>query len=322
MSRIALVGLVLIALVAPARGDERTYRISVSQFVEHPALDAVLQGFQDYLQENGLPAEFRIHNAQANMATAGQIGVQIMGEAPDLILAIATPTAQAVAQAIRKSPHMQATPFLFTAITDPVGAGLVSNLERPGGSITGVSDRLPIDQHMGMVLRFYPALKRLGVIFNAGEANSKTTVKDVQRFAAGRGFIIVPATMAKSSEVYQAAKSLAGRVDAVFIPTDNTVVSSLEAVVKVCIENRLALFCADVDSVKRGAMAAMGFDYYRHGRQTGAMAARILKEGASPADTPVETQRELQLHLNLRSARLMGVVVPPTIRDDADQVYE
>ena len=317
--RIYLVAMAALLLI-PTAAAARSYQISVSQFVEHPALDAVLKGFQDYLAEEGVSATYKVHNAQANMATAGQIGTQIMGEQPDLILAIATPTAQAVAQALKRAPHMKTTPFLFTAITNPVEAGLVNNLQRPGGQITGVSDQLPLDEHMGMVLRFYPALKVLGVLYNAGEANSKSTVQGIRAIGREKGFDVVEATVSKSSDVYQATKSLVGRVDAVFIPTDNTVVSALESAVKVCTEARLALFCADVDSVKRGAVAAMGFDYYQHGRQTGAMAKRIF-EGADPGDMPVESQKNLELHLNLAAARKMGVAVPQAIIDSADKIY-
>jgi putative ABC transport system substrate-binding protein len=174
---------------------------------------------------------------------------------------------------------------------------------------------------MGMVLRFYPELKRLGVLYNAGEANSKSTVQGIRAIGQEKGFEVIEATVSKSSDVYQATKSLVGRVDAVFVPTDNTVVSALESAIKVCTQTQLALFCADVDSVKRGAVAAMGFDYYKHGRQTGAMAQRIF-DGANPGEMPVESQQELELHLNLTSAKQMGVTIPQALLDSADKTYE
>ena len=320
MKKIILLLLILVIFAPLTHAVAETYRISVSQFVEHPALDAVLKGFKDYLKENNISAEFSVHNAQANMATAGQIAGQIMGEDPDLIVAIATPTAQTCAQALKKAPHMQRTPMLFTAVTDPLAAGLVTNLVHPGGNITGVSDLLPVDKHMANVKRFFPDLKALGVIYNAGEANSKATVAQMKKEAEKLGFDVVDATVSKSSEVYQAAKSLLGRADAIFVPTDNTVVSALESAIKVCIQNKMPLLCADVDSVARGAVAAMGFDYYKHGWQTGAMAQRIF-QGAKPADTPVESQKELELHLNLKYAKLMGVNVPQSIVEDADKIY-
>ena len=320
MKRMLLLLAVVVALSPLAGARAETYRISVSQFVEHPALDAVLKGFQDDLKENGVDADYQIHNAQANMATAGQIGSQIMGEKPDLILAIATPSAQTCAQALKKAPHMAKTPMLFSAITDPVGAGLVSNLQAPGANITGVSDMLPLDKHMEMVRMFLPGMKRLGVMYNSGEANSKSSVEMIRRVGEKMDFEVVEATVTKTSEVYQAAKSLVGRVDAVFVPTDNTVVESLESAIKVCDQNDLPLFCADVDSVRRGAVAAMGFDYYKHGRQTGAMARRIFA-GAKPSGTPVEMQEELQLHINLKFAERMNVTVPEKALKMADEVY-
>jgi putative ABC transport system substrate-binding protein len=306
---------------ATASAEERAYRISVSQFVEHPALDAVRQGFQDYMAEKQLKVDYSVHNAQGNMATAGQIAAQVMGESPDLILAIATPTSQAMAQALKKSPRMQRTPFLFTAVTDPVKAGLVKDLHQPGGNTTGVSDLLPVDEHMGLVRAFFPELKHLGVLYNAGEANSKATVEQIREAGQRMGFEVVTATVSKSSDVYQAAGSLVGRVEAIFIPTDNTVVSALESAVKVCIQNQMPLFCADIDSVARGAVAAMGFDYYQHGYQTAAMAEKILA-GADPGEMPVETQKILKLHLNLEFARKMGVLVPDPVLSKADKVYE
>ncbi len=318
--RIALKWVLAFLLLLPLAAQAEPYRISVSQFVEHPALDAVLKGFRDYLADKDVAAVYNVHNAQANMATAGQIAGQIMGEAPDMIVAIATPSAQAVAQALRKAPHMQKTPFLFTAITDPLAAGLVADLNRPGKNTTGVSDRLPLDQHLAMVQRFFPELKRLGVLYNAGEANSKATVAGIRAIGQDRGFEVLEATVSKSSDVYQATQSLIGKVDAIFVPTDNTVVSALESALKVCIQHQVALFCADVDSVKRGAVAAMGFDYYQHGRQTGAMAERIFN-GAAPGTTPVESQKDLELHLNLKFAAQMGVEVPPAIIDAADMIY-
>lgn len=311
----------LLLIAAPLGAvHAKTYQVSVSQFVEHPALDAVLKGFQDYMQDTKLVIKYRVHNAQANMGTANQIASQIMGEKPDLILAIATPSAQTCAQALKKAPHMHKTPMLFTAITDPLGAGLVKDLKHPGGNITGVSDMLPLGQHMQMIKEFIPGFKKLGVMYNSGEANSKSSVKLIREVGSQMGFEVVEATVSKTADVYQAAKSLVGRVDAVFVPTDNTVVEALESAIKVCEQNDLPMFCADVDSVKRGAVAAMGFDYYQHGRQTGAM-AQLVFSGTKPADIAVEYQKVLQLHINLPAAAKMGVKVPQNMQQKADKLY-
>ncbi len=298
-----------------------TVMISVNQFVEHPALDAVLKGFQDYLKENGVQAEYKVHNAQANMGTATQIGQQMIGEKADLLVAIATPSAQATVQALQKAPADLKRPVLFTAVTDPVAAGLVEAFDKPGDYVTGVSDLLPLDKHMQMIMTFKPDIKRLGVLYNAGEANSKAIVATLKELSQSMGFTVAEATAAKTADVYAAAKSLVGRCDAVFIPTDNTIVSSLESVLKVGTQNKLPIFAADVDSVQRGAVAAMGFDYYKHGYQTGAMAKKII-EGASPATLPVEFQQDLQLQINLKAAAAMGVVPPPVLIKEATRLYK
>lgn len=321
MKSIKFISAILLVFILPALALAQSTTISVNQFVEHPALDAVLKGFQDYMQDNKVDVTYHIHNAQANMATANQIGHQIMGESPDLILAIATPSSQACAQALKKAgPRMQKVPMLFSAVTDPLQAGLVTDLKRPGANITGVSDMLPVAKHLAMVNAMMPKLKRLGFLYNAGEVNSKTLVPVFQAEGKKIGCEIVEATVSKSSEVYQAVKSLVGKVDAVFVPTDNTVVSALESAVKVCEQNKLPLFNADVDSVKRGSIAAMGFDYYKHGVQTGALAKRIL-DGADPAVTPVEYQQELQLHINLPAAQKMGLTIPEAMLQKADKIY-
>jgi putative tryptophan/tyrosine transport system substrate-binding protein len=321
MQKIGAAAALLVALLLGQAMLVSAAAISVSQFVEHPALDSVLRGFQDYLQEKGIAAEYTVHNAQANMGTAGQIAQQMIGEKADLLVAIATPSAQSCAQALHKAPAELKRPLLFSAVTDPVAAGLVKDLARPEGGITGVSDLLPIEEHIKMVLAFHGSVSRLGLLYNAGEANSKATVASIKALSERLGFTTVEATAAKTADVFQAAKSLVGRVDAVFIPTDNTIVSALESVLKVGVQNSLPIFAADVDSVKRGAVAAMGFDYYRHGYQTGAMAEKILG-GVKPEDLPVEFQQDLELHINLEASRQMGLTPPEALLQQAAQIYE
>jgi len=295
--------------------------ISVNQFVEHPALDAVLKGLQDYLEENGVSAEYKVHNAQANMGTATQIGQQMIGEKSDLLVAIATPSAQATAQALSKAPADLKRPMLFTAVTDPVAAGLVKAIDAPGEFVTGVSDLLPVEKHLEMITTYMPGIKKLAVLYNAGEANSKAIVASVKELSTKFGFTVVEATAPKTADVYAAAKSLVGRCDAVFIPTDNTIVAALESVIKVGTQNKLPIFAADVDSVERGAVAAMGFDYYKHGYQTGAMAQKIL-EGTPTASLPVEFQKKLQLQINLESAAAMGAPAPEQLVEQASKIYQ
>lgn len=313
--------LAAVAVLASAiNASAAPVRISISQFVEHPALNAVMKGFKDDLQENGVAADYKDYNANGNMGTAGQIATQIAADAPDLIVAIATPCAQASAKAYDKAPQLASTPMLFTAITDPLAAGLVKDYQHPGPNITGVSNQMPMDKHLEMVRRFLPQLKTLGVMYNSGEVNSVSNVKRLKEAAEKMGIAIIDGPVTNSADVFQAAQSLVGKVEAVYVPTDNTVVSALETVIKICEKTRLPLFSADTDSVKRGAIAAMGFDYYQHGRQTGAMARKILA-GTKPADLPVEFQENLTFHINPEAGKRMGLTIEQAILDSADTRY-
>lgn len=303
----------LFVLTTP--GFAKTYVVSFNQIVEHPALDSVRQGIKDSLKEQGFDVTYNDHIAQGNISTANLIARQILGENPDVIVPIATPTAQACAQVTKKKP------VVFAVVSDPVGAGLVQSFEKPGGNVTGTSDMSPVDKQIELAQKFLPNLKTLGVIYNSGEANSVAIVKFLKKEAAARGLAVEEATVSNSAGVYQAAKSLVGKVDAVYIPTDNTVVSAFEAVTKVAVENKLPLFAADTDSVKRGAIAALAVDYYLIGKQTGRMVGKVFK-GAKPADMPVETLDELLIHLNPKSAKAMGVDVPAGVLKNADKIIK
>lgn len=311
---LTVAALCLLAVNAVAAGP---YTVSVTQIVEHPALDAMRQGVADRLRERGVDAAFNVHIAQGNMGTNVQIVSQIKGENPDLVLAIATPGAQAAAQKIKDIP------ILFTGVTDPVSAGLVKDLANSGGgNVTGMSDFSPMDQHVALIREIVPATKTIGVIYNAGEPNSVVLVDKLTEEAGKAGIAVEGASIANSSGVYQAAKSLVGRVDVVYIPTDNTAVSALESAVKVCSQNKLPLIVADVDSVDRGAIAAVAVDYYKMGLQTGDMAYRILVEGAAPGDMPVEFLEDLNLHVNKKAAVAMGVTLPESTIARAAKVVE
>ncbi|MEO0459146.1 MAG: ABC transporter substrate-binding protein [Cyanobacteria bacterium P01_A01_bin.114] len=294
--------------------------IAVTQIVEHPALDAVRDGVQDELAEagykDGESLKWAWETAQGQPATASQIAQKFIGERPDVIVAIATPSAQAVVAA------NQDTPVVFSAVTDPVGAELVTDMDAPGGLVTGVSDLSPIDQHMALITEVLPEAQTLGVIYNAGEANSVSLVELIQQEAPGQGFDnVIEATISSSADVATAADSLVGRVDVIYIPTDNTVVSALESVLKVGAENQIPVFAGDTDSVERGAIAGISFDYYDVGRQTGEVVLRIL-DGEDPGTIPVETVQSLELAVNPAAAEAMGVTLPEAVTSRADQVIE
>jgi len=306
-----------ILLLATTAFAGKTYTISVTQIVEHPALDAMRNGVADRLKEKGIDADFNVHIAQGNPATNVQIISQIMGEQPDLVLAIATPGAQAAAQKIHDRP------IVFTGVTDPVSAGLVKDLNNTDGkNITGMSDFSPMDKHVELIKEIVPSVRSIGVIYNAGEPNSVVLVTKLKEEAAKAGLNVEEATIANSSGVYQAAKSLVGRADVIYIPTDNTVVSALESAVKVCTQNQLPLIVGDVDSVTRGAIAAVAVDYYKMGLQTGDMVAKILVNGTKAGDMPIEFLNDLNLHVNKKAAASMGVTLPEATVKRAAKVIE
>lgn len=313
-----LIGASLLAAASLVQADDPRV-VAITQIVEHPALDAAHQGVKDELAERGYREGENLRlmheSAQGNSAIASQIARKFVGESPDIIVAIATPSAQTVAAAARN------VPVVFSAVTDPVAAKLVKSWEAPGGNVTGVSDMLPIDKHLDMLQRAVPDAKRIGTVYNPGEANAAALIDLLEERLQARGLELVKGAATKTSEVLGAARSLVGKADAIYLTTDNTVVSAAEAVISVGERAKIPVFAADTATVARGAVAAMGFDYYNHGRQTGAMVARIL-EGAKPADIPVETMEELDLFVNPEAAERMGITLPEDLIQDAKEVVK
>lgn len=291
--------------------------VAITQIVEHPALDAVRKGVKDvlaeagYVEGNGL--KWSYESAQGNAATAAQIAKKFVGDAPDVIVAIATPSAQTVVA------NTKTIPVVFSAVTDPVGAKLVSDAMHPGANVTGVTDMTPIAAHMALVKRVVPTAKRLGVITNPGEANSVSLVALIEAEAPKVGMSVTIAAATKSGDVLAAARSLVGKVDAIYIPTDNTVVSAFEAVVKVGNDASIPVLAGDTDSVKRGAVAAAGFNYYDIGRQTGHMVVKILK-GSKPGAMAVEGVAKSELYVNLAAAKAQGVTLSDALIGEAKEV--
>jgi len=311
-----LIPLLLLTLLAIGR-PAWAVKISVNQFVEHPALDSSVQGFKDALADEGFKdAVFTIHVAQANTATVLQIVSQILGEKPDLVLAVATPSAQATAQKIKDIP------VLFTAVTDPLNARLVDSMERPGHNVTGTTDMSPIEAQVALIREIHPQAKTMGVIYNAGEANSVVLVGLLKTAAAKNGFELKEAVTPNTAGVYQAAKSLVGGVDVIYLPTDNTVISSQDSVVKICLENKIPLYPGEADAVRKGGVASLAISYYELGRQTGVQAARILRGEARPADMPVETLKETTLVVNLPFAESLGLSLPQSVLERAQETIK
>lgn len=293
---------------------EQTYSIGVTQIVSHPSLDAALDGFQAALSDAGLDVEYDEQNAQGDQATATSIAGTFGTAGHDLILAIATPTAQATAQAITD------VPILITAVTDPLEAGLVDSWESPGGNLTGTSDLNPVQEQLELLTEIAPDAQTVGIVYSSGEVNSEIQVELAREAAEDLGLTIEVATVTNSSEVQQAADSL--DVDAFYVPTDNTVVSGFEALLQVAESSSVPVIGAEGDTVERGAVGTYGIDYEQLGYQTGEMAVRVLVEGADPAEMPIETQTELTLIVNRAAAERQGVELSEDLLERADTVLE
>jgi len=301
---------------------EKVYKVGITQIVTHPALDANRQGFIDQMAEEGFiegeNIEYDYSNPEGDMSVAATIAQKFVSEKVDLILSIATPTTQACAQATEGT----GIPVVFGAMTDPVAAGVVASWDKPGGNVTGISDWADVGTQVKLVVDIVPNVKKLGTIYNAGEVNSVVQIDELKKAAPDLGITeIVEATVATSADVLAAAQSLMGRVDAIWVPTDNTVVSAFEAVVKVCEDNQIPLFAADTATVERGAIGTPGIDYYFLGRESGKIAARVLK-GEDPANIAIKKCDMTDLYLNPSAAERMGVTIPDAILKKATNIVE
>ncbi len=288
--------------------SEKSYTIGVTQIVEHPSLDAAFEGFKKALEESGFKegdnVTYDVQNAQNDMNNSNTIAQNLVGDEVDLIFANSTPSAQSALNATSDIP------IIFTSVTDPVGAKLVEDFDKPGENITGTTDTHPeaIPKTIDFIANEFDA-KNVGLIYNAGEQNSVAQVDIVKEAMDGTGMKAVEKSVSTSAEVKQAAEALVGKVDVIYIVTDNTVVSALESVISVANDKDIPLFAGEFDSVSRGAFAAYGFDYKDIGYEAGQMAAKILKGEATTADIPVQYPQNLKLKMNKSAAEEMGIEV-------------
>lgn len=303
---------------AGATAAGASVEIGITQIVSHTSLDAAREGFKAALADNGYVEGENVtydeQNAQGDQATATSIANKFAADGKDLVLAIATPTAQAAAQVITDIP------ILITAVTEPAEAGLVDSWEAPGGNITGTSDLNAVEEQFGLIKELAPDATTVGIVYSSGEVNSEVQVKLAKAAADKLGLTIKEATITTSGEVQQAANSL--DVDAFYVPTDNNVVAALDALIQVAEAKQVPVVVGEGDSVANGGIATYGFDYEQLGYQTGLMAVKILDEGADPATMPIEKPTDLQLYVNPAAAERMGVTIPQDLLDSADVVIK
>jgi putative ABC transport system substrate-binding protein len=319
---LSIIIVVLMSVVAFAQ-EKKMVRIGVTQIVSHPALDADQKGFENALSGSGFKEGVNVtydrQNAQGDMNKANTIAQKFINDKVDLIHAIATPTTQAVVKITKDIP------VVFSSITDPINAGIVPKDSAPGKktgtNVTGVSDRWPVFRQMEMYAKIVPKAKQWGTIYNAGEANSVVHIQEMREAAKKLGLQLVEVNITDRSEVARAINSLVGKVQAIAISSDNTAISAVDTIVKVCNEKKIAFFAGDVDSVPKGAIAAYGLDYFLVGYSAGKKAVMALK-GLKPGEIPWGPMEKFSLVINQSAAKMQGVTIPPDILAKADKVLK
>ncbi|MCQ1057395.1 ABC transporter substrate-binding protein [Photobacterium sp. DNB23_23_1] len=292
-------------------------KVAVSQIVEHPALDAARNGLLDGLKQKGYVEgenlEFSYQTAQGNPAIAVQIAKQFVGERPDVLVGIATPTAQALAASTRSIP------VVFTAVTDPVGAKLVKDMQKPTRNVTGLSDLSPVAQHVALMQELLPEMKTIGVVFNPGEANAVALVQLLRAAAEDKGLTVVEGTALKSADVQSAAQIVASKADVIYAPTDNTVASAIDGLVNAGNQANTPIVGASTTYIENGALAALGFDYYQVGVQTAEYVDALLK-GKKISELPVKVAKGSDLALNQKAADKLGFTFPAAVLERASSI--
>lgn len=290
--------------------QNKVYKIGISKLLAHPALDAIEEGIKDYLDSTDYAFEYDVQNANGEVTAASQIAQVFKDEGTDLNIGIATPTAQALANVCVD------TPLIYSSVTDPTAAGLVG---KGMENIAGVSDMVPVAAHLSLILQIVPELESLGMVYTSGEANGIVLMEAMKAAAEDEGVDLITASVANSSEVRMAAESIIDRVDAVYVATDNTVISAITALSDVCMAHRIPLFSADTtSSYGTDVLLAGGFDYYASGLLTGEIVERYL-EGENLEDIGVVylDQESLEIYLNMDVASALGLTIPETIADSA-----
>lgn len=310
------------AMAVPAMADEESVTIGISQFAEHGSLDNCREGFLEGLKEAGyeegknLTIEYQ--NAQADTGNAATIADSFVNKKVDLICAIATPSAMSAYNSAMDAD----IPVIYTAVSDPAGAGLVNEDGTNVGNITGTSDKLPVTEQMALIRELMPDAKKIGILYTTSEANSVSTIQEYKDHAEEYGFEIVDTGINTIADVEMAAKDLASKVDCISNLTDNTVVSALQTVLAAANDAKIPVFGSEVEQVKNGCVAAVGIDYVALGKQTGEMAAKVLKGEATAAETHFEICEGGNVYVNTEAAGNIDFTISDDVLDEAAEVYE
>lgn len=300
---------------------EKMYTIGISQFAEHGSLDNCREGFIEGLKEEGLEEgknlKIVVNNADADPGTAGQIADQFVSDKVDLICAIATPSAQSAYNAAMESD----IPVIYTAVTNPVAAELAMEDKTPVGEVTGTSDELPVEAQLKMIREMMPDAKKIGILYTTSEANSVYSIEQYEKLADKYGFTIEKSGITNTSEIQLAATDLFGKVDCLTNLTDNTVVSALPTILGLANEKGVPVFGSEIEQVKIGCLAAEGIEYIQLGKDTGKMAAKVLKGEAKASEMQYELVTESSLYVNEKVAENLKITVPDTMTERAVESF-
>jgi putative ABC transport system substrate-binding protein len=311
-----LLGLAAAGLVAGCGTDGTKKKVGVVQIVQHPALDEANKGFVDALNERGLADKIEIdqQNAQGDQSNLNSIATRFVSGNYDLVCAISTPAAQAVANATDKIP------IVGTAITNYETAKLMKSEAQPDGNVTGTSDRSPIDKQVALIKEIQPNVKTLGVLYNSSEVNSVIQVEKLKEVCEAEGISVKELTVNSINDIQQVAEGFIGNVDAIYVPTDNVVASSIPTLMSVANRGKIPVYGAEVGHVKNGALASESISFYDIGHQAGEMAADILEGKKKVADLPVESPKKTKLYINKQEMENLGIQIPQDVLNRAEMI--
>ena len=294
--------------------DSEIIKIGIIQLVEHPALDQAYKGFVDGLKEEGYEegknVEFDYQNAQGEQANCITIAQKFLNDKSNLILAIATPAAQAAANLIKDIP------ILVTAVTDPETAKLVEKNEAPGGNVSGTSNLTPVDEQMELLKKLVPNVKTVALMYNSSEHNSKFQIDMAKRKLDEMGISYIEATITNPNDIQQVVQSIIGKAEAIYIPTDNMLAAGMPNVINITEPAKIPVICGEVDMLKSGGLATYGISHYELGKLTSKQAAKILRGEAEPASMPIEYLQTLTLSINTNAAEKLGIIIPENITNN------
>ncbi|MCY6369067.1 ABC transporter substrate-binding protein [Clostridium ganghwense] len=296
-------------------------KIGITQIVEHPALDSAREGFIQALKDknyvDGQNIKIDFQNAQGDMPTTQTIADKFVNDDVDLILAIATSSAQASYNATQKSN--KDIPIVITAVTDPVKAGIVKSMDNPGTNVTGTSDAAPMDGQFKLIKKIVPSSKKIGIVYNTSEVNSEVQVDEAKKVAANFGFEIITQGITSENEIPQALEAVLDKIDVLYVIKDNMVASAMPTVTRKCFAKKIPVIGSESAHVKAGAIATEGIDYKKLGYETGLKAVQIL-EGKTPSEIPVETQKESTIVINQDAVKKLNIKIPEDISSKAEKM--